>query len=364
VAQQSTEGGAHAGRNADKAHDRPAGAAGHGPSSSPVQAAHGPKSSASHAGHAQGGGGHSHGGHAGHSHGGGFSTPTRILGATLCLTLGYAIVEAAMGVFTGSLSLMADAGHMITDSGALLLSLVVARIAARPRSTSKTYGYRRAEVIGALANAVTMLVISVVILVEAFQRFASPRVVDGHGLVYTAVGGLLINIVAALLLSRGSSNINVRSALLHVIADALGSVGAIIAGLCVTYFGFMLADPLASVAIAVVIGVGSLRLLRETSDVLMESTPADLDIRALERTILETPGVEAVHDLHVWCLTPREPMLTAHVVHILSAHGTDVAKRVGDRLHTLHGLSHVTIQPEPPAPELVPLRIPGRDKKP
>lgn len=312
-------------------------------------------------GHAHGGHGHAHGGH-GHAHGGGLATPpTRILGATLCLTLGYAVVEAAMGVFTGSLSLMADAGHMITDSGALLLSLVVARIAMRPRSVSKTYGYRRAEVIGALANAVTMLVISGVILVEAIQRLATPRAVDGHGLFYTAVGGLVVNIIAAVLLSRGSSNLNVRSAMLHVMADALGSVGAIVAGLCVTYFGFMLADPLASLAIAVVIGAGSLRLLRETSDVLMESTPRDLDIHLLERTILDTPGVEAVHDLHVWCLTPREPMLTAHVVHIQSAHGTDVAKRVGDRLLSLHGLTHVTIQPEPPAPELVALRIPGRD---
>jgi cobalt-zinc-cadmium efflux system protein len=287
-----------------------------------------------------------------------------VLGLTLCLTMGYAVVEAAMGFWTGSLSLLADAGHMITDSGALALSLVAARIAMRPRSTSKTYGYRRAEVIGASANAVTMLVISCVILVEALQRVSDPRTVDGTGLFYTAVGGLVINIIAAVLLSRGATNLNVRSALLHVMADALGSVGAIVAGLCVTWFGFMLADPLASIAIALVIGVGSLRLLRETSDVLMEGTPSDLDIRALERTILDTPGVYAVHDLHVWCLTPNEPMLTAHVVHIQTAHGTDVAKRVGDRLHSLHGLSHVTIQPEPPAPELVPLRIPGREKKP
>jgi len=268
-----------------------------------------------------------------------------------------------MGFWTGSLSLLADAGHMITDSGALALSLVVARVALRPRSASKTYGYRRAEVMGALANAVAMLVISCVILVEALQRLSAPGPVDGHGLFYTALGGLVVNVIAAALLSRGGGDLNVRSALLHVMADALGSVGAIAAGLCVTWFGFLLADPLASLAIALVIGVGSLRVLREASDVLMEGTPTEFDIRALERTILETPGVFAVHDLHVWCLTPREPMLTAHVVHIQSAHGTDVAKRVGERLQAAHGLEHVTIQPEPPAPELVPLRIPGRAKK-
>jgi cobalt-zinc-cadmium efflux system protein len=372
VAQHWTESSAHPGRSKDP-QARAAGpdhAGPGGPGAKGAKGGHGGHgdqgAKGGHGGHGSKGdksvkGGHSHGGH-GHSHGA-LSTPTRVLGVTLCLTLGYSVVEAAMGVVTGSLSLLADAGHMITDSGALLLSLVVARVATRPRSVSKTYGYRRAEVIGALANAVTMLVISGVIFVEALQRFASPRTVDGHGLFYTAVGGLLVNVVAAVLLSRGSSNINVRSALLHVVGDALGSVGAIVAGLCVTYFGFMLADPLASVAIALVIGFGSLRLLRETFDVLMESTPPDLDIHLLERTILETPGVEAVHDLHVWCLTPREPMLTAHVVHILSAHGTDVAKRVGERLLSMHGLTHVTIQPEPPAPELVPLRIPGRDKK-
>lgn len=306
----------------------------------------------------RGHGGHAHGGHSGgHSHGGALTAPTHLLGLTLLITLGYAVVEAAVGFWSGSLSLLADAGHMVTDSGALLLSLVVARIALRPRSERKTYGYRRAEVVGALANAATMLVISVVILIEAIQRFAAPRPVDGHSLFLTALGGLLVNLVAAFLLSRGGSDLNVRSALLHVIGDALGSVGALVAGLCVTYFGFVQADPIASAAIAVVLGIGSIRLLREAGDVLMESTPTDLDIKELERTILDTPGVRGVHDLHVWCLTPKEPMLTAHVVLKPSAHGTDVAKRVGDRLQSLHGLTHVTIQPEPPAPELVPIRL-------
>jgi cobalt-zinc-cadmium efflux system protein len=338
VGHELTGGHVHAGHEAGKPPGKPGRrAAGH------AHGAHG----------SHGKGGHSHGGH-------GLTAPTRVLGLTLFMTLGYAFVEAAVGFWSGSLSLLADAGHMITDSAALALSLVVARIALRPRSETKTYGYRRAEVVGALANAASMLVISVVILIEAIQRFAAPRAVDGHSLAVTALGGLLVNLLAAFLLSRGGSNLNVRSALLHVIGDALGSVGALGAGLCVTYFGFVQADPIASAAIAVVIGIGSIRLLREAGDVLMESTPTDLDIKELERTILETPGVRAVHDLHVWCLTPKEPMLTAHVVLKPSAHGTDVAKRVGDRLHSLHGLEHVTIQPEPPAPELVPLRIPSK----
>lgn len=261
-----------------------------------------------------------------------------------------------MGVWTGSLALLADAGHMLTDSGALALSLVVARIGQRPRSRNMTYGYRRAEVLGALANAATMLGISLFILVEAFRRIQAPVRVEGDGLLYTAIFGLLLNLVAALILSRGHAHdLNVRSALLHVMGDALGSVAAILAGVCVK-LGYPLADPIASLLISVVLGLGSVRLMREAADVLMEATPSEVDVRALERTILETPGVSAVHDLHVWALTPGEPMLTAHVVLTPAAHGTDVAKRVGDRLSYLHGLNHVTIQPEPPAPELVPLR--------
>jgi cobalt-zinc-cadmium efflux system protein len=306
---------------------------------------------------------HAHHGHTGSHHHGRGATARALTGALLITAL-YAAVEAGMGLWTGSLALLADAGHMITDSGALALSLFVARIAQRPRSLNMTYGYRRAEVIGALVNAASMLAISLFILVEAIVRMREPPELHGTGVIYTAVGGLVLNLLSALLLTRGAEHdLNVRSALLHVLGDALGSVAAIIAGLCIWLFGFALADPLASLAIAGVLGVGSLRLLREAADVLMEATPTHVDIRQLERTIVETPGVAAIHDLHVWCLTPSQPMLTAHVVLTPAAHGTDVAKRVGERLHTLHGLDHVTIQPEPPAPDLVPLRLRSERKK-
>ena len=299
-----------------------------------------------------------------HGHDHGHAAPARTLALVLLLTLGYAGIEAFMGVWTGSLALLADAGHMVTDAGALLLSLVVARIGMRPRSPSMTYGYRRAEVLGALINAATMLAISCFICAEAWQRLTEPHAVRAEGLLLTAVGGLVMNIVGAALLTRSAhTDLNVRAALLHVLGDALGSVAAIIAGLSVMYFGFTLADPIASFAIAIVLGVGSIRLLRTAADVLMEATPTHVDVRHIERTILETPGVSAVHDLHAWCLTPSQPMLTAHVVLTPAAHGTDVAKRVGERLHALHGLDHVTIQPEAPAPELVPLRIRGDRKK-
>jgi cobalt-zinc-cadmium efflux system protein len=300
---------------------------------------------------------HDHGDHHGHHHhhhGANASTP--ILASALGLTLAYSAVEAVMGLWTGSLALLADAGHMVTDAAALGLSLVVARIGQRPRSATMTYGYRRAEVIGALANAATMLGISVFILIEAARRLHAPAAIEGDGLLYTAIGGLLMNLVAALLLSRGHAHdLNVRSAFLHVLGDALGSMAAIVAGVCVK-LNLPLADPIASLLIAVVLGVGSLRVLREAADVLMEATPSEVDVMALERTILETPGVSAAHDLHVWCLTPGQPMLTAHVVLKPGSHGTDVAKRVGERLRQQHGLDHVTIQPEPPPPDLIPLR--------
>jgi cobalt-zinc-cadmium efflux system protein len=312
--------------------------------------------------HAHAGHGHDHHDHKGHSHKGhhhhdhGANASARALGAALAITLGYSAVEAVMGMITGSLALIADAGHMLSDAGALGLSLFVARIGQRPRSRNMTFGYRRAEVLGALANAATMLGISLYIMIEAVRRVQSPPELHGDGLLLTAALGLVLNLVAAWILARGSKgNLNVRSALLHVLGDALGSVAAITAGICIK-LGYPLADPIASILISLVLGFGSVRLMREASDVLMEATPSEVDVAALERTILETPGVSAVHDLHVWALTPGEPMLTAHVVLTPAAHGTDVAKRVGDRLSYLHGLNHVTIQPEPPAPELVALR--------
>ncbi len=269
-----------------------------------------------------------------------------------------------MAIWSGSLSLLADAGHMITDSGALVLSLAAARIALRPRSAKNTFGYRRAEVMGALINSSAMLGISIFIVVEALERLHAPHAIRATGLLYTAVCGLGVNLLAGFILARaGGESLNVRAALLHVAGDALGSVAAIVAGACILLFDFPLADPLASLVIALVMSVGSLRLMREASDVLMEGTPAGIDPELLSRTIAETPGVAEVHDLHVWCLIPTEPMLTAHVVLTPAAHGTDVAKRVGERLHSLHGVEHVTIQPEPPERSLVALRVPAPKKK-
>lgn len=300
----------------------------------------------------------------GHGHGHGHGkprdrdSPKRALTFALVLTLGFSVAEVVVGLWSGSLALLADAGHMVGDSGALAMSLVIAVIAARPRSRRKTYGYRRAEVLGALLNALALVAIVVWIVVEALERLEAPRQVKGLGMLGTAVLGLGVNVAAAwVLATRGGGGINVRGALLHVLGDALGSVAAIVAGLFIVLAGWRLADPIASLVIATLILVGAVRLLRETTHVLMEGAPEGLDVHDLEATILETPGVSDVHDLHVWALTPGEPMLTAHVVIEEGEHGTQIVRQVAERLHKAHGLDHVTIQPEPPEAKLVRLRI-------
>ncbi len=272
-------------------------------------------------------------------------------------------VELIVGFWSNSLALIADAGHMLGDTGTLALSFWVANIARRPRSTLRTYGYRRAEVLGAVVNASVLALLAVWVAVHAVERLMSQSaVVHGHGLLATAVVGLFVNLTAAWILHRhGGNGLNVRAALLHVMGDLLGSVLAIGAGISVLE-GVSIADPLASLAIAVLLLWGGLRLLREATHVLMEGTPAHLNVAELERVIVETPGVRSVHDLHVWSLTPETPMLTAHVVIAPSAHGTDVSRRVGERLRERFRLDHVTIQPEPAGPSLVPLRVPNRRK--
>lgn len=302
--------------------------------------------------------GHAHRAHHGHSHHGhthGHGAPTsgrarRALTLALGITALFMGVEVVVGLWSGSLALLADAGHMLNDAAALALSLVVSWIAARPRTARLTYGYRRAEVMGALANAVTLSVVGVFILVEAVERVQEPSTVRGIGMLGTATAGLVVNLVSAWFLSRaGGDSINVRAALFHVLADALGSVAAIVAGALILAFGWHLADPIASMIISVFILVGAARLLRDTTSVLMQAAPPGLDAAALKRVVIETPGVRDVHDLHVWQLVPDVPVLSAHVVLEPDAQGADVARRVGERLAT-QGVTHTTIQPERPVP--------------
>jgi cobalt-zinc-cadmium efflux system protein len=345
----------------------------------------------SHADHGHGHGGHGHGhgshGHGGHGHGGhakpepapshgghgphgGHShgargSPKTQLSLALSLTLSFMGVEAVVGYVSGSLALLADAGHMLGDSGALVLALIAQRIAERPRTELRTYGLKRAEVLAAFVNGIVLFGIALMIIREAVERFVQPVTIHGRPMLYAAVSGLLVNLLSALILMRGGqSNLNVRTALLHVLSDALGSVAAIVAAVGALWFGAERLDPALSLLIAALLLLGGYRVLRETSSILLESAPPHIDVGEVQAAICSTPGVASLHDLHVWRISEELDALTAHVTLSRGAHGTEVCRSVADRLKRDFKLEHVTIQPEAPPPdELVTVRV-SRDGAP
>lgn len=307
---------------------------------------------------------HDHGdAHGDHHHGHGLSelrqTPYGRLVFAFVITAGFMFVEAIVGFVSGSLALVADAGHMLADAAALALAMMAQRIASQQRTRARTYGHRRAEVLAAFANGVALALTAVWIFGEAAQRFREPRVIDATAMIATAVVGLVVNLVAAGMLSAGSHghNVNTRAALAHVLSDALGSVGAIVGGVLVSTLGWQRADPVISVLIGGLILWGGFTLVRDTSHVLMEGSPIEVDIADIEKTIRSVPGVVDFHDLHVWSISEGFDVLTVHIVIARGFHGTDVVQAVASRIREVHQLEHCTIQPEPTrAPELVTLR--------
>jgi cobalt-zinc-cadmium efflux system protein len=303
---------------------------------------------------------HHHDHHHGHAHGGGLA-PRSALRISLVLTAGFMLIEAGMGWYTGSLALLADAGHMLTDAGALALALIAQSFAARAHTARATFGYRRAEVLAAFLNGIALALISVWIAVEAVGRWWQPQELRGHGLLETAVAGLVLNMVVAWVLSRSQGeSVNVRAALAHVIADLLGSLGAVGAGIAVVFWQAYRADTVLSLLITVLVAVSGWRILRETSAVLLESAPSELDTTALAQTIRETAGVASLHDLHAWRISDGFDAVTVHVVLSPDCHGVEVSQRVGQRVEAIHGIRHVTVQPEAPPPALVQL---GRQRQ-
>ncbi|WP_437742009.1 cation diffusion facilitator family transporter [Sorangium sp. So ce302] len=288
--------------------------------------------------------------------------PLRRLIAAFALTASFLVVEAAVGWWSKSLALLADAGHMLADAAALGIAIIAQRIAAQARTRERTYGFRRAEVLAAFANGVALALTAIWIFIEAAHRWRAPQAVHAEALAITAALGLLVNVVAALLLSTGEHghNINTRAALAHVLSDALGSVGAIAAGVLILAFGWTRADPVISAAIGALVLWGGWRLVRDTSRVLMEGSPIEIDLAHVEDTIRSVPGVVDFHDLHVWSISDGFNVLTVHVVLAKGHHGTNVAAAVARRLREKHALTHCTIQPEPLQEELlVTLRRPG-----
>lgn len=267
----------------------------------------------------------------------------------LALTAFYMCAELVGGLWTGSLALLADSGHMLADVAALLLALMALWFGARPATQRKTFGYYRLEILAALVNGVGLTLISFFIFYEAYLRLAAPPAIRSVPMAIVAAGGLLINLACARLLHHDrQEDLNMRGAWLHIVGDALGSLGAIIAGVLIALFGWNVADPVISILIALLIVWSSWHLMRDATNVLLEGTPAHINLAAVEDAILETEGVSNVHDLHVWTITSGREALSAHVIHAYSISQANLLKELRAKLHDRFGVDHLTIQMETP----------------
>lgn len=267
---------------------------------------------------------------------------------TLALVLAYMAAEVAGGLVSGSLALLADAGHMLSDAGSLALALFALWIAERPPTREKTYGYYRTEILAALANGVTLVLVALYIFYEAWHRFQDPPDVTGAIMMGVATGGLLVNLAGlALLHSSRDRSLNLRGAWLHVLADAAGSVGAIVAGVLVWWQGWNWADPAVSVLIGLLVLASSWSLLKESVAVLMEAAPAGIDVDRVRDEMVGIDGVVGVHDLHVWSITSGLVSLSAHVAVDDTRPAAAVLGEVRHALQDRFGIGHTTIQLEP-----------------
>ncbi|MGH7303715.1 MAG: cation diffusion facilitator family transporter [Candidatus Rokuibacteriota bacterium] len=280
------------------------------------------------------------------------------LTATLALTCGFLVVEVVGALWSGSLALLADAGHMLADAGGLGLALFAIWIAGRPPTPAKTYGYYRAEILAALVNAVVLLAVAAGILLETYRRLLAPPAILGGPMLGIAAVGLVVNLACVgLLHGAAATSLNVRAAYLEVLGDALSSVGVVVAAVMVVLTGWTLADPLVSGAIALVIVPRTWRLLRQAVNVLLEGTPAHLDLGEIETAIGSVAGVRRVHDLHVWTLTSGREAMSAHVVVDDVRDSERLLETLHAVMHARFGIDHTTIQLETEPPAV--LRIQG-----
>ena len=251
-----------------------------------------------------------------HEHGTGARKGNRrALAVVLALTASFTVVEIIGGLLTGSLALLADAGHMLSDNLSLGIALFAAWLAGRPATPEKSFGYRRAEILAALANGTTLVAISIWIFAEAYSRLREPTDVLGGPMLAVAALGLLVNVAGAIVLYRSrGENLNVEGAMRHVVADALGSVGAMVAAAVIILTGWRYADPLISIAIGLLILGSSWKLLRDSTNILLEATPRNLNAEEVGHKMAAADGVVEVHDLHIWTITSGFPALAAHVL--------------------------------------------------
>jgi cobalt-zinc-cadmium efflux system protein len=314
---------------------------------------HDTRGAADHAAHAHGNAtdsGHDHSahGHAGHDHG---PAGGRALVWALGLTAAFAVVEALGGFAAGSLALVSDAGHMAADAGSLGLALFAQRVALRPPSSRASYGYARAEVLAAFVNALAMLLIVAVIVYEAVRRLAAPEPVQGGLVVWVGLAGLAVNLVAARILWGAGESVNLRAALLHVMGDVLGSIAAVLAGVVIIFTGWLPIDPLLSILISLLIVRSTWQLLCKTTAVLMEGVPAHLSYPEIGKALAGLPGVQDVHDLHVWHMGSADVALSAHIGLSDGAHWPSTLASAQRLLRERYGIAHVTLQPDWPLPQ-------------
>ncbi|MEA9599826.1 alpha/beta fold hydrolase [Polynucleobacter sp. AP-Sanab-80-C2] len=269
-----------------------------------------------------------------------------LLFIALILTLGFSGVEGAAAYFANSLALISDAGHMVTDAAALGLALLAQIISRRPPSPKHSFGFGRAEALAAFVNSIVMLALVAWIVFEAISRFYDPHKVDGLTVTVVAGIGLVMNIVVAWVLSRDKKSVNTRAALVHVMGDLLGSVAALIAGVVIQLTGWMPIDAILSILVSLLILKSTISILHESYHFLMEGVPLHIDYLEVGKDLKNIPGVLAVHDLHVWEMTPSFPALIGHIEIANIREWPEIMVRINTMLLDKHGIDHVTLQPE------------------
>lgn len=287
-----------------------------------------------------------------HTHGpGGAAGRARDAGGSLrtalIITASVLIIELLGGIYSNSLALMADAGHMMTDVGALSLSFFAIWFASKPATPRKTYGFYRVEILAALLNGVILVVVALFVFHEAYQRLATPQVVNADLMLLVASGGLFANLASAyVLFHKQAESLNVRGAFFHVLSDAVGSIGAIFAGLAILFFDWPAADAVISAVIGLLILSSSWILIRDAVDILLEGTPSHINLRTLEEHLSGADRVQSVHDLHVWTLTSGVVAMSCHVVVEDSIGKSDVLDRLNRIAQERFRIDHTTIQVE------------------
>lgn len=287
---------------------------------------------------------HSHDHGRGHAHGHRVASQRALLGV-FALTLAFTAVEIAGGILTGSLALLADAGHMLSDTFAIGLALFAVSLTRRPATARRSFGLQRAEILAAFVNGLTLVLVGGWIAWEAIQRLDErPKLLGGWMLAVAAVGIAVNAVAAAILMRSGRESLNIEAALRHVLADLLGSAGVVVAALVIVTTGWTLVDPLVSLAIAVLIAASAWAVLRDSTAILMESTPSGVDAEAIARAVVEIPGVTSVHDLHVWRITSGFDTLSAHVLVGRRENCHALRRDIERMLEQRFGITHTTLQ--------------------